>query len=328
MRTVVGTSFGPPESFVTLDQPAPVPGVGEVRIRIGATALGFVDGLIIRGQYQLRPSLPYVPGGEIGGTVDAVGDGVTSAKVGDPVVTWQLGGGLAEWIVVDATDVDVLDPRLPLPAAAAMLVDYQTAHYALFEQGRLNAGETLLVLGAGGGVASAAVQLAARAGAEVIAAASNEDKRNAALGLGATSVVDYSRPEWRADLKRLAPDGAVDLVLDPVGGDVFEPAFRSLAKGGRYLVVGFAGGRIPALPVNLALVKNAALLGVDIRHFLATRPQRARRVRSALFSQVARGALKPPSMTLFSLDQAQQALAATTLRGRRGKVVVVPSPRS
>jgi NADPH:quinone reductase-like Zn-dependent oxidoreductase len=328
MRSVVGTSFGPPESFVISDRPAPVPGAGQVRIRIGATALGYVDGLIIRGQYQLRPALPYVPGGEIAGTVDGVGDGVTSANVGDPVVTWQLGGGLAEWIVVDAADVQVLDPSLPLAAAAAMLVDYQTAHYALFELGRLNAGETVLVLGASGGVASAAVQLAARAGATVIAAASTEDKRSAAVSLGAISAVDYSRQEWRADLKRLAPGGAVDLVLDPVGGDMFEPAFRSLAKAGRYLVVGFAGGRIPALPVNLALVKSAALLGVDVRYFLETQPQRARRVLNALFSQVARGALKQPSMTLFSLEQGQQALAATMVRGRQGKVVVVPSSQA
>ena len=205
-----------------------------------------------------------------------------------------------------------------------MLVDYQTAHYALFEQGRVSAGDRILVLGASGGVASAAVQLAAQAGAHVIAAASTEDKRNAALSLGAHSAVDYSRPDWRDALKALAPGGAVDVVLDPVGGDMFEPAFRSLAKGGRYLVVGFAAGRIPALPVNLALVKNAVLLGVDIRHFLATQPQRARRVRSALCSLVAHGRLKGPSMIIFGLDQAQEALAATMLRGRMGKIVVVP----
>ena len=325
MRSVVGSSFGLPESFVTLERPAPVPGAGEVRIRIGATALGYVDGLIIRGHYQLRPSLPYVPGGEIAGTVDAVGPGVTSAHEGDRVVTWQLGGGLAEWIVVSASDLDFVEPSLPLPVAAAMLVDYQTAHYALFEQGRVSAGDRMLVLGASGGVASAAIQLAVQAGAHVIAAASTEDKRNAALSLGARSAFDYTLPDWRDALKALAPGGAVDVVLDPVGGDTFEPAFRSLAKGGRYLVVGFAAGRIPALSVNLALVKNAVLFGVDIRHFLATQPERARRVRDALFSLVARGRLKEPSMIIFSLDQAQEALAATMLRGRSGKIVVVPS---
>jgi NADPH2:quinone reductase len=323
MRSVVGTSFGPPESFTLVERPVPEPGEGQVRIHIGATALGYVDGLLIQGRYQLRPSLPYVPGGEIAGTVDAVGQGVKSVNVGDRVVTWQLGGGLAESVVVDAAEVDVLEANLPLPVAAAMLVDYQTAHYALFEQSRVNAGDTLLVLGASGGVASAAVQLAARAGAHVIAAASTEDKRSTALRLGAHAAIDYSRPDWRDTLKQLAPGGAVDVVLDPVGGEIFEPAFRSLAKGGRYLVVGFAAGRIPSLPVNLALVKNAVLMGVDIRHFLATQPERARRVRRALFSLVARGALTEPCMTLFTLSKAGEALAATMSRGRKGKVVVV-----
>ena len=327
MKIVVGASFGEPDSFVLSEQPTPVPGHGEVRIRIGATALGYVDGLIIRGRYQIRPSLPYVPGGEIAGTVDAVGAGVTSIRSGDHVVTWQIGGGLAEWIVVSASDVDVIEPSVPLPVAAAMIVDYQTAYYALFEQGKVAAGDTVLVLGASGGVASAAIQLAARAGANVIAAASTEDKRNTALSLGARSALDYSRPNWRDALKALAPGGVVDVVVDPVGGDMFEPAFRSLAKGGRYLVIGFASGRIPSLPVNLALVKNAVLLGVDIRHFLATQPERARRVRKALFSLVASGGLREPSVTMFNLGEAREALTATMLRERKGKVVVVPRMR-
>lgn len=326
MRCVVGTSFGPPESFVMTERPVPEPGEGQVRIRIGATALGYVDGLIIQGRYQLRPSLPYVPGGEIAGTVDAVGHGVVSLRVGDRVVTWQLGGGLADYIVVDATEVDAVEASLSLPVAAAMLVDYQTAHYALFEEGGLNAGDTILVLGASGSVASAAVQLAARAGAHVIAAASTEEKRAAAMRLGACTAVDYTRPDWRDALKQLAPGGAVDVVLDPVGGDLLEPAFRSLAKGGRYLVVGFAAGHIPSLPVNLALVKNAVLMGVDVRHFLSTQPGRARRVRRGLFSLVASGSLAKPGMTLFKLEEAREALAATMLRERKGKVVVLVDP--
>ena len=325
MRTVEGSSFGLPESFVLLERPVPVPDAGQVRIRIEATALGYVDGLIIRGRYQLLPPLPYVPGGEIAGTVDAVGAGVTSVREGDRVATWQLGGGLAEWVVVNASDVDFVAPGLPLSTAAAMLVDYQTAHYAMFEQGKLKAGDTVLVLGSSGGVASVSVQLAVQAGAHVIAAASTEDKRNAALGLGAHSTVDYSRSDWRNALKELAP-GGVDVVLDPVGGDAFDPAFRSLAKGGRYLVVGFAAGSIPTLPVNIALVKNAALLGVDIQYFLATQPERARRVRSALSSLVARGTLKAPNVIRFKLEQAQEALTATMVRARSGKVVVAPGP--
>jgi NADPH2:quinone reductase len=326
MRSFVGTSYGPPESFVLTQQPTPEPADGQIRVRIEATALGYVDGLMMQGRYQIRPPLPYVPGGEIAGVVDAAGANVTTPAVGEPVVTWQLGGGLAEYVVVDAADVDRVPPELPLPIAAAMLVDYQTAHYALFDQGKVSAGDTVLMLGATGGVASAAVQMAARAGAYVIAAASTGDKRRAAVDLGAHAAIDYTRADWRDELKASAPGGAVDVVLDPVGGDSFQPAFRSLTKGGRYLVVGFAGGGIPSLPVNLALLKNASLVGVDIRYFLATRPEQARRVRKSLFSMVAAGYLKQPIIITFPLEQAREAVAATMQRGKQGKVVVLPKP--
>jgi len=279
--------------------------------------------LMMQGRYQIRPHLPYVPGGEIAGVVDAVGPGVTRPLVGERVVTWQLGGGLAEYVAVDAVDVDVIPGGLPMPTAAAMLVDYQTAHYALFDQGRLTAADTLLVLGAGGAVSSAAIQLAVHAGARVIAAASSEYKRQAACALGAVAAIDYSPPDWREALKRVAPEG-VDVVLDPVGANMLEPAFRSLAKGGRYLVIGFAGGAIPSLPVNLALLKNATLHGVDVRYFLANRPEQARRVRTALFSMVARDHLRPPATIVFPLANARDAVLATFARSRRGKIVVLP----
>ena len=324
MRRIVGSAFGPPESYLLADAPAPIPAAVEVRIRVGAVALGYVDGLIIHGRYQNRPALPYVPGGEIAGTVDAVGDAVTSLRVGDRVVTWQLGGGLADWTVVNAADVDLLELEMPLPVAAAMLVDFQTAHYALFERGRVTAGDTVLVLGASGSVASAAIQLAAQAGAHVIAAASTEAKRNAAIGMGARSAVDYSRSDWRDALKAQAPQGTVSVVFDPVGGDAFEPAFRSLGKEGRHLVVGFAAGRVASLPANLALLKSAELVGVDLRHFLASQPDRARQVRRALYSSVADGRLKAPSLVRFNLGEGQAALKATMARDRVGKIVVVP----
>ncbi|MEO1757853.1 NADPH:quinone oxidoreductase family protein [Paraburkholderia caribensis] len=286
------------DAFGVVDQPMPAPASGQIRIRIEATALGFVDGLIMQGRYQINPSSQYVPGGEIPGIVDDVGSGVTDLAVGDRVVTWQLGGGLAEYVLVDAADVDKVPDDLPLPIAAAMLVNFQTAHYALFDQARLTAADTLLVLGAGGAVASAAVQLAALAGARVIAAASSERKRTATRELGAVDAIDYSLPNWREALKKAAPEG-IDVVLDPVGANMLEAALRSLAKGGRYLVVGFAGGAIPSLPANLALLKNAALHGADIRHFLANRPAQARRIRRSLLSMVARGYLLPPDRRLF-----------------------------
>jgi NADPH2:quinone reductase len=322
VQSFTGTTFDI-GSYALIDEPMPEPGHGQLRIRIEATALGFVDGLMMQGRYQIKPPLPYVPGGEIAGVVDAVGSGVTGPLVDERVVTWQLGGGLAEYVVVDAADVDVVPGGLPMPVAAAMLVDYQTAHYALFDQGRLTAADTLLVLGAGGAVSSAAIQLAVHAGARVIAAASSESKRKAACEFGAVAAIDYSLPDWREALRVVALEG-VDVVLDPVGANMFEPAFRSLAKGGRYLVIGFAGGAIPSLPVNLALLKNATLHGVDVRYFLESRPEQARRVRTALFSMVARGHLRSPATIAFPLANASDAVLATFDRSRRGKIVVLP----
>ena len=324
MRAFVGTSLGSLDHFALQELRTPEPGPGQMRIRVEATALGFVDGLMVQGRHQITPPLPYVPGGEIAGVVDAVGAGVQAMAVGQRVVTWQLGGGLAEQAVVDANDVDVVDEGLGAVAAASLLVDYQTAHHALFDVARIGAGETVLVLGAAGGVGAAAVQMAARAGLRVIAAASTPEKRQAALALGAHDTVDYSVADWRPELKRKAPAGMVDIVFDPIGGATFEPAFRSLGKEGRYLVVGFASGSIPSLPVNLALLKNAALLGVEVRHLLSRDPAKARRVRHALFAMVKAGHLKAPRVVTFPLERTREALLATSARGRLGKVVVVP----
>ena len=258
MRSFMSRSFGAPEVFELCEIDTPQPQQGQIRIRIAATALGFVDGLLIRGLYQIKPPLPYVPGCEIAGTVDAVGPDVTGIRVGDTAQTWQLGGGLAQFIVVDARDVDVIAATTPPQIAAAMLVDFQTAYYALFEQGRTTASDVVLVMGAGA-VAQAAVQLAVLAGAEVIVATANAERGKAALELGAKAVIDYSNPNWRDALRKTTAGGTVDVVLDPVGGEILVPAFRSLAKGGRYLVVGFASGAISSVPVNLALLKQCVV---------------------------------------------------------------------
>jgi NADPH2:quinone reductase len=325
MRAFVGTSLGSVDNFVLDHLPTPEPGKGQVRIRNQAAALGFVDGLMVQGRYQIKPPLPYVPGGEIVGVVEAIGPEVEALRVGQRVVTWQLGGGLAEQTVVSADAVDVLEDGVSSVVAASMLVDYQTSHHALFDVAAISAGDTVLVLGATGGVGSAAVQMAARAGAYVIAAASTREKRLAALTLGAHDTVDYSLPDWRTELKQKAPAGVIDVVFDPIGGAMLEPAFRSLGKEGRYLVIGFASGSIPALPVNLALLKNASLLGVEIRHLLSRDPAKARRVRRSLFSMVQAGHLKAPAVVTFPLDRSRDAVLATASRDRIGKVVVVPS---
>lgn len=324
MLSISGTSFGSLGNFQAQEIPAPEPRDGEVRIRIDATALGFVDGLLVEGRYQLRPPLPYIPGGEIAGVVDMVGAGVTNVSLGDRVATWQLGGGLAEYVVVPSKEVDVLPVELESRFAAAMVVDFQTAHYALFERAALEPGETVLILGAGGAVASAAIQLAARAGANVIAAASTVAKREFARQLGAQNVIDYTVEDWRDGLRTDVPRGGIDVVFDTVGGASFDQAFRSLRKGGRYLVLGFAAGSIPVLSINLALIKSAQLIGVDIRHFIATDPDRASRVRRSLYAAVAAGRLLPPRTVEYPLSQAISALAATTSREKAGKIVVIP----
>ena len=323
MLSFEGASYGSLGAFRLVEQDVPSPLPDQVRIRVDATALGFVDGLIVQGRYQIKPSLPYVPGGEISGVVDAVGERVRHLSVGSRVVTWQLGGGLSEYVVVAADEVELIPAGLDHASAAAMLVDYQTAHYALFERGRIRAGETVLVMGASGGVGSAAVQLAAKAGAHVIAAASTTEKRDRARTLGAQTMINSASDDMRAEIKANAPGGVVDVVVDPVGGSSFEALFRSLAKEGRHLIVGFASGSIPALPANLPLLKSAALVGVDIRHFLAARPGDARLAQSRLLEQVASGVLARPQMTTFPMEQACEALAETSRRDKKGKVVVL-----
>src|SRR3954466_11390448 len=325
MRKFEGSAYGSLDAFALTEADAPSPADSDVRIRVEASALGFVDGLIALGRYQIRPPLPYVPGGEIAGIVDAVGSAVDTFSVGDRVVTWQRGGGLADYVSVNFKDVDKVPAGLDAIAAAAMLVDYQTAHYALFERGQLRQGETVLVLGATGGVGSAAVQLAARAGAYVIAAASTEQKREMARQLGAAATIDSRAPDLRMQLEAAAPRGSVNVIVDPVGGETFEAMFRSLAKEGRHLVIGFAGGSIPSLPANLPLLKSASLVGVEIRHFLASQPVKAQEVRTALFESVVSGTLRPPAVTTFLLDRATEALAATMRRDKSGKIVVLPT---
>ncbi|WP_449219860.1 NADPH:quinone oxidoreductase family protein [Tistrella mobilis] len=319
-----GTALGRVEDFAPVERPLPEPGPGQMRLRIEAAALGYVDGLIVHGRYQIRPDLPYVPGGEIAGIVEATGPGVTRYVPGDRVVTWQMGGGLATHIVVAGDEADPVPDGLSGVHAAAMLVDYQTAAYGLFPRGGLKPGERVLVTGASGGVGSAAVQLAARAGAHVVALASTEEGRARAIASGAAAAIPSLDPDIRARIRETLPGGAIDIVFDPVAGPGFEPLFRSLDKEGRHLILGFVGGPIPALPVNLPLLKSAALIGVEIRHYLTAHADEARAVRLALMARVAAGELMPPKVVAMPLDQAREALAATLSRSKGGKIVVVP----
>lgn len=326
MRRAVVSQLGSPLAIAVESGVTPSPAPGEVLIRVRAAALGFVDNLIVQGKYQIKPATPYVPGGEMAGVVDALGQGVTTVAIGDSVAVWQFGGGLADFAVAPADSLVKLPTGLDPGVAASAYVDYLTAAYALDVRGQLTAGETVLVLGAAGGVGQAAIQLAAAEGARVIAVVSSEAKAATATERGASTVIVHPSGDkpLREHLRDLGLDGKLDVIVDTVGGDAFESLFRSLAKGGRHLVIGFASGVIPKLPANLALLKSASLVGVDLRHFVEGTPARAAALAAALFQRFHDGRLTPPARVNFTLAEAGQAFEALADRGRQGKVVVQP----
>ena len=324
MRAVVGQTLGAPENYHLVDVPRPEPGPGQVQIAVEVAGMGYVDALVARGRYQVKPPVPYNPGLEIAGTVSALGDGVDSLAVGDRVAASGFGGGLAEFSVVPVAAAHRLPERLDLKAAAGFVINYVTAWHGLLDRGQLQAGETVLVLGAAGGVGIAAVQVARLAGARVIAGASTAGKRTYAEAHGAHESLDYTVEDWRKSLKDMTNGRGVDVVFDPVGGELTEPAFRSLAWRGRHLVVGFTGGEIPALPVNLALLKGSALIGVDYRQFGSVyEPDAATAIREHLFDAVNRGDLEPPVGEAFAFEAFRQAMHLAGARDGVGKTVVI-----
>ncbi|SMQ69652.1 NADPH:quinone reductase [Altererythrobacter xiamenensis] len=280
MRAYCGHELGNLEAFALQHFDTPTPGEGELLISVEATALGFVDQLVMRGLYQIKPPTPFVPGGEVVGTVEAVGPGVLGFVPGQRIAAWQFGGGLAEMTIVRQDHAVPVPADLEPAAAASLLLDYLTAYYGLFDRGGLKPGQLVLVTGASGGVGAAAVRLASAASVSVIGLASSDEKREMVSRAGASLVIDYRNENWREELKRAHPSG-VDMVFDPVGGGLFEPCFRSLAKRGRHLVVGFASrDSIPSLPANLPLLKSGELVGVDARYLWETDPVRVRQVLS------------------------------------------------
>jgi NADPH2:quinone reductase len=296
-------------------------GPGLVRIKVAACGVGYVDALVSLGRYQVKPPLPHVPGGEIAGTVDARGDGVTNLAVGDRVLA-QVGGGFAEYALAHARSVVRIPAAMSFAQASGFRVNYLTALHGLRDRAALQAGEQLLVTGAAGGVGMAAVQVGRLMGARMIAAASTEEKRAFAIANGADIAVDTAPEGWRDRLKAAAGGKGVDVVFDPTCGPLFELAFRSLGWRGRHLVVGFAGGPIPALPANLPLMKGAAMLGVDVRQFLQFEPQSAAAHLSELLGWVADGRLIPPVGRAFTFDQAREALSFALTGAGLGKTVL------
>ncbi|MFJ3370563.1 NADPH:quinone oxidoreductase family protein [Pseudomonas sp. NPDC086251] len=310
------------ESYQLQRVDVPEPGVGEVRIALKCAGVGFADGLLCTGKYQIKPSLPFIPGCEFSGVVDALGSQVDDLHIGQPVSAIGMGGGFAEYAVVPRASVAQIPVGLDFAEAAVCWVDYTTALHALRDRGHLQAGETVLVLGAAGGLGLAAIQVALLLGARVIAAASSEAKRDAVLRMGAWQVLDYTDASWSEQLKTLTGGRGVDVIFDPVGGAALEAAFRRLAWGGRHLVLGFAAGSIPALPANLPLLKGASLIGVDVRQFALYQPHEAALARAELARVIAEKRLQPRIGQRYALAHFAEALAASLDRQRIGKTVL------
>ena len=305
------------------EMPTPEPRAGEVRIAIKAASLNFPDLLIVQGKYQFKPTLPFVPGAEFSGLVDAVGEGVTHLRLGMPVAAVAGTGGFGTHAIVEAARVLPLPAGFALDDAAAFAFTYGTSHHALIDRGQLKAGETVLVLGAAGGVGTAALQIAKAAGARVIAAASTDDKCALCRELGADASINYSTENLREALKSLTGGKGPDVVYDPVGGDLAEPVFRAIAWRGRYLVVGFAGGGIPALPWNLALLKGASIVGVFLGEFLKREPQASAAALMQLAQWYAQGLIKPVIDQRLPMGELKAAYTRMGSRQVRGKLLLV-----
>lgn len=302
--------------------PTPEPEPGEVRIAIHAASLNFPDLLIVQNKYQVKPPLPFVPGAEFAGRIDAVGEGVSQFSVGDPVAATGATGGFATHACVKTAALIPLPSGFDLGDAAAFAFTYGTSHHALIDRAALKPGETVLVLGAAGGVGTSAVQIAKAAGARVIAAASSDEKCALCQEIGADAAINYSTTDLREALKALTDGKGADIVYDPVGGALAEAAFRSIAWRGRYLVVGFTAGAIPALPWNLPLLKGASVVGVFWGDFVRREPEANARALAQLADWYAQGKIKPVIDTKLPMSALPEAYARMGTRQVRGKLLL------
>jgi len=324
MKAVLCRSFEGPKSLEWAEVDAPVPGPGEVAIDVRAAGVNFADALTVAGKYQVKPELPFVAGCEAAGVVSSVGAGVSAFAPGDRVFAFVTHGAYAERLVAGESFVRKIPASLSFESAASFAITYGTAHLGLTHRAGLKRGETLVVTGAGGGVGVAAIELGKALGARVVAIVSNEDKAVLARKSGADAVVDLSKePDVRAALKVAAPGGA-DVVLDNVGGDLFEPLVRSLGWGGRILVVGFASGSSPKVPMNLLLLKNASAVGVYWGMSFVAEPDALDRSFAALFALHEAGAIRPAAHLVAPMSKAGEALSMLLERKSVGKVVLVP----
>ena len=324
MKALVCGTLGAWDEVRLGDIAAPVAGPGQVLLQVKAAAANFPDVLMIEGKYQFKPPMPFAPGCELAGVVQAVGAGVTHVKPGDLALAIVPHGAFAEQAVADAARVVALPAGVDPESAAAMPFTYGTSYHALKDRGQLAAGETLLVLGAAGGVGLAAVDLGKLMGARVIAAASSADKLEACASRGADALIDYSREDLRARLKELTAGNGVDVVYDPVGGPYTEPALRSLAWRGRLLVVGFAAGEIPKIPLNLALLKGCSIVGVFWGDFTRKEAGLNRSNMAQLLEWLQAGRIRPFISARYPLARGIEAILDVKERRARGKVLVLP----
>ncbi len=302
--------------------PAPPLAPGQIRVQIKAASLNFPDLLIVQNKYQMKPPLPFVPGTEFSGVVSEVSEGVKGFVIGQRVAAFGGLGGFATEVCIPAALAMPLPDDFSFEDAAAFICTYATSHHALIDRGALRAGETVLILGAAGGVGTAAIQIAKATGARVIAAAGSETKCQACLTLGADAVINYATQNLRDALKTLTEGRGPDVIYDPVGGDLAEAAFRSIAWRGRHLVVGFAQGQIPALPLNLALLKGASLVGVFWGEFAKREPQHNARMLGELAAWYAAGKIKPVLDRVLPLEELPAAFARMAAREVIGKLVL------
>lgn len=324
MKAVQCVEWGEPERLVLADVALPEPKSGEVRIKVSAAGVNFPDALIVQRKYQLKPPLPFTPGTEVAGTIDALGDGVEHLHIGERVIAFVGLGGFAEYACAPARLVAQIPENVTDEAAAAFTLTYATSQHALVNRAQIAPGECLLVLGAGGGVGLAAIELGKIAGARVIAAASSEEKLQAAAERGADAVFNYTTTDLREAIMSMTHGRGVDVVYDPVGGDNTEIGVRCLAWRGRLLVVGFAQGEIPKLPINLLLLKEASAMGVFWGEFARRDPAANQAMLRELFGWLAHGRLKPLVSRSYPLSETASALRALLERRVVGKLVVVP----
>ena len=326
MRAAHVTALDGPDAIQVVELPDPEPGKGQVVIAVESAGLNFPDLLLTRGRYQLKPPLPFAPGGEVAGTISAAGPD-SGFEVGDRVMALIGWNGFASHVLVGAERCVRVPETMPTDIAGAFAFTYATSYHGLVDRGALASGETLLVLGAAGGVGSAAVEIGVALGAKVIAAASSVEKLRFCAELGASEGIDYTQEDLKKRAKALG-GGGVNVVYDPVGGELAEPALRALKPGGRHLVIGFAAGSIPRVPWNLALLKQCSIVGVAWGAWALMNPKLHAANLGALFELHAAGKLKPQITARYRLDQVPEALRAMQSRAVKGKVIIEPTASS